>query len=289
MEISEYISVFEVSPDVLSLPAEGILSPRKQRIPVGNLRYDLPIMLFWSCVAILTVTSLGYLQIDWGKVIARMGHLGTVLGNLTHLSFESFDLVMIGFLESVTVTILATIYGLLIGLVLGGLAAENITPYKPLSWILQAVFSFIRAVPTTVWVLLVLVCLGFSPATGIVGLLFHVIAFFGRVFAQCFEEVPAATIEALRASGANRLQIFFGAILPASFTALIAWCALRFETNFSESAILGMVGAGGIGYTIMASMSRYQFGRAGTAILMVFIFALSLEIVLTKIKRKLRV
>jgi phosphonate transport system permease protein len=138
-----------------------------------------------------------------------------------------------------------------------------------------------------VWVLLALVCLGFGPAPGIVGLSLHAIAFFARAFRQTFEEVPQEAIESLQAAGANRVQIFFGAMLPASLTQLIAWGSLRFEINFSESAILGMVGAGGVGYTILATMTGYQYGRAGLAILLVFIFAYIVEITFAAIKRKL--
>ena len=273
-------------PSALTTP---LRSRRSVKIPVTNRGYTLPVRVFWGCVFALVAFSFYSLKLDFAKIVSRISNLGGVVVKLSHLTTDRLDIAVGALLESIAVTILATFYGLVIGLIVGGLAAENITPWKPLATILQCFFSLLRAVPTVIWALLVLVCLGFSPATGIVGMLFHVVAFFGRAFAQSFEEVPQATIEALRASGATRLQIFFGAILPASFTSLIAWTALRFETNFSESSILGMVGAGGIGYTIMASMSSYQHGRAGTAILMVFVFAFSLELLLTSVKRKLRV
>ncbi|MCL2497840.1 MAG: ABC transporter permease subunit [Symbiobacteriaceae bacterium] len=279
-------------PEIAFTPVSALELPYSQRdakIAVSIPRYTLPVTLFWGCVFILVIVSFLSLKLDFAKIFSRVGNLGGVVSKLSHLTSDKLDVAIGALMESVTVTILATVYGLMIGLIVGGLAAENITPWKPLAAILQSFFSLLRAVPTMIWALLVLVCLGFSPATGIVGMLFHVVAFFGRAFAQSFEEVPQATIEALLACGANRLQIFFSAIIPASLTSLIAWTALRFEVNFSESSILGMVGAGGIGYTIMASMSSYQMERAGTAILMVFVFAFSLELLLTSVKRKLKV
>ncbi len=172
---------------------------------------------------------------------------------------------------------------------MGAFMARNITPSRKLAAALSAYNSFIRAVPTPVWVLLALACIGFGPAPGIIGLSFHAAAFFARAFAQSFEEVPQDIIEALQATGAGRIQIFFSAVLPASITALIAWGAMRFEINFAESAILGMVGGGGIGYSIAASMTGYHFGRAGLAILMVFVFAYSLELTFTAIKRRMKI
>ena len=256
---------------------------------MADLKRDLPVYLFLSAFAVLSVMSLWALKLDWAKVVSRLPRLAQVFNEMAHFSTERFHLTILTLTETITVSLLALIYGLLIGLVLGALAARNITPWQPLSVALKCFFAFIRAVPTPVWVLLVLASMGFGMASGIVGLGFHVVGFFGKVFAQIFEEVPDETVEALRATGANRIQVFFGAILPSSFSSIIAWTALRFETNYVEAAILGMVGAGGVGYTILAAMNSYKFGRAGLAVLVVFIFALGIELLTTLIKRKMKV
>lgn len=259
------------------------------KIPVANLKRDLPAYLFLFIFAAMAALSLWALQLDWAKAISRLPRLGKVFNELTQFSTERFHLTVLTLTETITVSLLALIYGLLIGLVLGALAARNITPCAPLSMALKCFFAFIRAVPTPVWVLLVLASMGFGMASGIVGLGFHVVGFFGKVFSQIFEEVPEETVEALRATGAGKIQVFFSAILPSSLSSIIAWTALRFETNYVEAAILGMVGAGGVGYTILAAMNSYKLGRAGLAILVVFIFALGIELLTTIIKRKVKI
>jgi phosphonate transport system permease protein len=259
------------------------------RIPVGDFKRDLPVYLFLGIFAVLSFLSLMALQLDWARAASRLPRLGKVFYDMAHFSTERFHLTMLTLTETITVSLLALIYGLVIGLVLGALAARNITPWLPLSTALKCFFAFIRAVPTPVWVLLVLASMGFGMASGILGLVFHVVGFFGKVFAQIFEEVPEETVEALKATGAGRIQVFFGAILPSSLSGIIAWTALRFETNYIEAAILGMVGAGGVGYTILAAMNSYKLGRAGLAVLVVFIFALGIELLTTFIKRKVKV
>jgi len=262
---------------------------KQQKIQVADLKRDLPIYLFLGVFAVLSVLSLWALNLDWARVASRLPRLGKVFYDMVHFSTERFSLTIMTLIETITVSMLALVYGLVLGLVLGALAAKNITPWPPLSTVLKCFFAFIRAVPTPVWVLLVLASMGFGMASGIMGLCFHVTAFFGKVFAQIFEEVPDETIEALRSTGASRIQVFFCAILPSSLSGIIAWTALRFETNYVEAAILGMVGAGGVGYTILASMSSYKLGRAGLAVLIVFVFALGIELVTTHIKRKVKV
>ena len=133
--------------------------------------------------------------------------------------------------------------------------------------------------------MLALVCLGLGPAAGIVGLCVHATAFFARAFTQSFEDVPEEVIEALEATGASKLHIFLSAILPAAASQIMAWTGLRFEINFSESAILGMIGAGGIGFAIANNIQGYQFGAAGLAIVLVFGFAYCVELVFTTIKK----
>jgi phosphonate transport system permease protein len=259
--------------------------PRPPRIRVANVRRDLPVYVFTVSLALLTLASLVLLNADWYKIVQRFPRLGKVFLEMGRFSTERFSLTVITFTETLSVAILALIYSLILGLGLGALAAENISPWKPLSPLIKSFLAFIRAVPTPVWVLLVLASMGFGMASGIMGLGFHATAFFGMVFAQLFEEVPGEAIEALRAAGANRIQVFFGAVLPSSLSGVIAWTALRFETNYQEAAILGMVGAGGVGYTIMAAVNSYKFGRAGLAVLIVFVFALAIELLSARIKR----
>jgi phosphonate transport system permease protein len=260
---------------------------RPPKIPVGNLKRDMPVQVFLIALAALTLLSLVLLDADWHKLVQRFPRLGRVFLDMARFSTERFSLTLLTFTETVTVAALALIYSLALGLVLGALAAENISPWKPLSLIIKSFLAFIRAVPTPVWVLLVLASMGFGMASGITGLSFHATAFFGMVFAQLFEEVPDETIEAVQ--GANRVQVFFSAVLPSSLSGVIAWTSLRFETNYQEAAILGMVGAGGVGYTIMAAMNSYKFGRAGLAVLIVFVFALGIELLSTYIKRRVKV
>ena len=262
---------------------------RPPKIPVRNLKQDMPVRIFLISLAALTLLSLALLDADWSRLAQRFPRLGQVFIDMARFSTERFSLTLLTFTETVTGAVLALIYSLALGLALGALAAENISPWKPLSPIIKSFLAFVRAVPTPVWVLLVLASMGFGMASGITGLSFHATAFFGMVFAQLFEEVPDEAIEAVRATGANRVQVFFGAVLPSSLSGIIAWTALRFETNYQEAAILGMVGAGGIGYTIMAAMNSYKLGRAGLAVLIVFVFALGIELLSTFIKQRVKI
>lgn len=235
------------------------------------------IPIFLVGVAALTILSLIYLNIDWPKMASRIGDIGLVFWNLAHLDFSNMDLIFSSLVETVSIAVLSLLYSLILGIIFGMLAARNVFRLPWLSVLIQSLFTFLRAVPTTVWVLLMLVCLGMGAEAGVAGLCVHTTAFFTKSFSQSFESIPEETIAALEVTGAGRLSIFMNAVLPAALSQIVAWAGMRLEVNFSECAILGMVGAGGIGYVISNSLQGYDYGTAGVAILLVFIVAYCIE------------
>lgn len=262
---------------------------KRGKILINNLQYDLPILIFLSGFMIISVVSLGFLQIDWLKLVNRIPSLFKVVAELTKLDFAEVGVTLQAFFESIWIAILTTVYSMLAGILFGMFMARNISPFKKYAVLVSYFFTMVRAVPSLVWALLVLSCLGLGPATGIVGLSIHSTAFFARAFAQCFEEVPEPTLEALKSLGTNRIKVFFTAVLPSSLTGLIAWVALGLEHNFSSATILGMIGGGGIGYLFFAYMEGYKYGRASIAIILVFAFTYLLELNFTAVKRSLKI
>ena len=258
---------------------------RDGRIPLRAPGQGRAVRLFFGACALLSAASLLYLWVDWPKLLSRAPNIGRSFVKLFTFDFTGFSATLSAFGESVSMTVLATIYSALLGILFGALMCRSLVKNRIAIGALSAVFTFVRAVPSVVWVLLVLVCLGFGPATGIVGLSVHSIAFFAKAYAQSFDDVGGDVVEALTAAGANRLQIFFRGILPAALSSIVAWFSLRVETNFSESTVLGMVGAGGIGFVISSNIQNYRYGRAGVAIVLVFLFAYLVETGFSKMKR----
>lgn len=242
---------------------------------------------FLGVVVILAVLSLIYLEIDWLKILSRIPDIGGVFWELLHFDFSKMDLILNALLETISIAVLSLIYSLFMGIVFGMLGSRNIMRAKGVAVFVQSLFTFFRAVPTPIWVLLMLVCLGMGPEAGVAGLCVHTTAFFTKSFAQSFEDIPTETLEALEATGTNKLSVFINAVLPASFAQIIAWTGMRLETNFSECAILGMVGAGGVGFIISRNLQNYEYGVAGVAIFLVFVIAYLIERMFVKIKKKI--
>lgn len=274
--------------------SEHVMSQERQlrRTRSGKLKIDCAekdrtIPVFIVSVAILAILSEQFLHINWTRLASRIPDVGDIFWKLLHFEFANMDLIGTALLETVSITVLSTLYSILLGLFFGMLAAENVFRHKRFSRFVQSFFTFLRAVPTPIWVLLMMVCLGMGPAAGIAGLCVHTTAFFTKSFAQSFESIPAETLEALEATGVARLGVFMNAVLPSSLAQIVAWTGMRFEINFSECAILGMVGAGGVGSVISNSIQGYDYGTAGIAIFLVFLLAYCIERIFVKVKKKI--
>ncbi|MDR2616105.1 MAG: ABC transporter permease subunit [Oscillospiraceae bacterium] len=261
---------------------------RRGRMRIHNPYYTRPLNIFLLCFAAAGALSMAFMPMDWAKVFSRVGGLGEILSRLATVSLNNIDVTLRAFAESVWVAVLSTVYSALLGLVFGALTARNISPIKPLAPILSAVFTFIRAVPTFIWVLLIIVCLGLGPAPAIAGVCVHSTAFFARSFAQAFEEADGGVLDALAATGSNSAKVFFTAVFPSTLTSVTAWLTLRFEINFRESYILGMVGAGGIGYTLSSYFRGYHYGEGMTAVIIIVAFTYLTELLANRLKKKLQ-
>ncbi len=270
-----------------TLTKEVQVTYSKNKIQVKSKDKNKFIPRFISAIVLLTLVSLYYLDIDWIKLISRIPDVGNVFWKLAHFKFDKMDLIFEALLETISIATLSLIYSLVLGIIFGMLGSRNIIKAKGVAVFVQSIFTFLRAVPTPIWVLLMLVCLGMGSEAGVAGLCVHTTAFFTKSFAQSFEDIPTETLEALEATGTNKLSVFINAVLPASFAQIIAWVGMRLETNFSECAILGMVGAGGVGFIISRNLQNYDYGTAGVAIFLVFVVAYLIERLFVAIKKKL--
>ncbi|CAM4234496.1 ABC transporter permease subunit [Paenibacillus alkaliterrae] len=185
---------------------------------------------------------------------------------------------------------LTTLFGAVIALFLGLLAARNLSS-NTVSYIIKGLVAFIRAVPTVLWVLIFAVAAGLGSVAAVIGMTFHSVSYLVKAYSESFEELDKGVIEALRASGANWWQIAFQAVIPTSITYMISWTFMRFEINFAVSVAMGAAaGAGGIGYDMfMASAFYYDLREVGVITYLILAFAVALEIFAGRLKRKLKV
>jgi phosphonate transport system permease protein len=216
--------------------------------------------------------AVGSLEVNWARIYA-----GTERGWRFIQGFLAPDFtrrwgdIVRGFEESLTMTVTSTVVGVLISIPIGIGAARNMAP-PPVYYVCRAIVALSRAFQEIIIAILFVAMFGFGPFAGFLTLSFATIGFLSKLLAEDIEDIDEAQTEAVRATGASWGQLINYAVQPQVMPRLIGLSLYRLDINFRESAVIGIVGAGGIGATLNTSMERYAYDTA--AAIMILIIAM---------------
>ncbi|GAB3027490.1 phosphonate ABC transporter, permease protein PhnE [Natronobiforma cellulositropha] len=189
-------------------------------------------------------------------------------------------------LETLAIATVGTAIGLPLAFCFGILAASNVTPrlvHTPMRLFLGGV----RAVPSMVYALLFVILAGLGPVAGTLAIAMGTVGDLGRLFADEMEEVDPTPVDAVRSSGAGIVATTAAARLPQVTTAYVAWTLFYLELNARKSSVLGIVGAGGIGYPLIMAFRARNYTRVMAAIVVILVLVVGVETVANRVRDRL--
>jgi len=190
-------------------------------------------------------------------------------------------------IETVHIATLGTLLSVGLAVPIAVLAARNITPWRTVNWLATFLLVATRSVNSLVWALLFSAVFGPGALAGLLAIGFHSIGFVGKLLAEALEETPRGPIEALRATGAPAASVFSKGYWPCVEPSFWAIALFRWDINIRESAVLGLVGGGGIGMTLDAALSNLYWDQVGLILLVIFGVVIVTEIVTSAIRKRL--
>jgi phosphonate transport system permease protein len=197
------------------------------------------------------------------------------LGRLSGLMWDSIAMAWIG-------TLMAAIFAI----PLSFLAAENLVA-RPIAWVTRQVFNILRAVPEVILALLFVPMFGLTPMAGVLAIGVGSIGSLGKLFYEIIENIQSGPIEAADAVGASRVQRLRWGVLPQVAPELSSFLLYRFEINIRASAVLGIVGAGGIGGVLADTVRFKEYGVAGLALIVVIVGTITVDTISGAIRRRI--
>lgn len=216
------------------------------------------------------IVGVGSVDVNWARVIEGLERGQRFVSGFLQPDFTSrWRDISRGLRESLTMTFTATVVGLLLSIPVGVGAARNLAP----TWvylICRGIIAASRALQEIIVAIFFVALFGFGAFAGFLTLSFATIGFIGKLLAEDIEDMDERQAEAIRATGSSWLQLVNYAVQPQVMPRLIGLSLYRLDINFRESAVIGIVGAGGIGAALTTSLSRYEYDSAG-AILMIII------------------
>lgn len=189
--------------------------------------------------------------------------------------------------ETIHIASLGTLLSLVMAIPVGLLAARNICPFAPLNLLAKLVLVSSRSVNSLVWALLFVGIFGPGALAGTLAIAFRSIGFVGKLFGEAIEETARGPIEALDAAGAPWLSRLAFGYWPQVKPAFWSIALFRWDINVRESAVLGLVGAGGIGMILDSALNLFQWNRVATILGAIFAVVILAEIVVTFVRRRI--
>ncbi|MGY4691506.1 phosphonate ABC transporter, permease protein PhnE [Salibacterium sp. K-3] len=237
---------------------------------------------------IIVILAVGYIEFSLIELIQSIPQIiKFIVVDFFPPSFSDIGSYTGPVIDTLYISIVATTISSVIAMFFGFMMSYKTTPHPLVRVITRGIVTFFRSIPFLLWASLLVVILGVGVLPGIMGLILFGSAFLARVYAESIEEINSDSLEALDAAGATYFHKIKHAVIPQFLPSFFSWTLFMFEINIRASAILGVVGAGGIGVLIKETMDLFQYGQTSMVISIMIIMILFVEYFTNRIRRRL--
>ncbi|WP_326539263.1 phosphonate ABC transporter, permease protein PhnE [Pseudorhodoferax sp.] len=269
----------------LAVPLGPVAGPRRwERYSSGQrlARYAL-----WLVLVAAIVQSVRTIEIIPEFLLDAHVQMADLLGRMWPPDLAYYPKsVHAALMETLHIASLGTLLSIVLALPLALLVAPNLMPNRLVNLLARIVLVSSRSVNSLVWALLFVAVFGPGPLAGTLAIAFRSIGFVGKLLGEAIEQTPRGPIEALEAAGAGWFARIGYGYWPQVKPAFASIALLRWDINVRESAVLGLVGAGGIGMVLDTAMNLFQWDRVATVLLAIFTVVVLAEVVVTQVRKR---
>ena len=274
--------VERASPDRAEVRAQ----PACGGAPAGWKRHRFPESLYGYVALLATLAFIAYaidrLDIDLERLPGILSRIASTLGeryfppNVAHVTRPDY---LHSVLETVQMSYLATMLGIVIAVPLAWLASFNLTPSRRLGYpIARLAIMACRSVHEMIWTILLVAILGFGLLPGTLALTLFCVGFAGKLFTEAIEAIDPGPVEAIRSAGANRVQVFAFAALPQVRVAWTGISIYTWDVVFRAATVVGFFGAGGMGWYLRESVQRIASHDVAAILLSIIVVVIAAEL-----------
>jgi phosphonate ABC transporter permease subunit PhnE len=269
--------------------------PELQRTALTDWRRLLLVLATATVLAIgLRVTEIDLSNVNAAHAMRVIGQLlqpdWSILGPQNE--FETFwDGALGQMIVTIFLGVVATAFSIVLAMPLSFLGARNLMTANPITGaiyaVVRVVFTIVRSIDVLIVVIIFAVLIGIGSAAGVMALAFHNIGVLGKLYSEAIEGVDPGPIEAITATGANRFQVVWTAVLPQIVNPFISFSIYRLDTNVRLAPIIGLVGGGGIGFTLFQTIQLFRYQQASVIILLIIMTVAAMDFASAQLRRRL--
>jgi len=246
-----------------------------------NQKNNLIIGLIIAGVVVMSAN----VDADPRDFVEGLPNIGIMLQDITEVDSSLFVTAFWSMLETIEMAFIGTVVGVAIALPLSLLAARNLN-HKFVYVPVRALLAAIRTFPSILWAILFVIIVGLGPFAGVLAIIMYTVGFIAKLQYEAIEAIDADPMDAVGAIGVSKLQLIRFVVLPESASHLLSQILYIFDYNIRQTSILGLVGAGGIGFYIINYIKFFEYGKAAVFMLVVLVTVLIIDWVSVRIRDK---
>ena len=215
-------------------------------------------------------------------------YFSDILNRMLHPDFSNLKNLIQAMFETIEIAFLGTFIAIVLSIPVGLFSAKNLAPNYFIFLVARIVTIFFRAIPEFIIAMILVIAVGFGAIPGVLALGLHTMGFLAKFYAEDIEHVNKGPIEALKSSGASKGQIISYAIIPQIIPSFVANNLYILDRNIRMATMLGIVGAGGIGYELQSSFRMFEYERVSAIIIIIFITIFFIDHLSSFIRSKIK-
>tara|TARA_B100000700_G_C14961880_1_gene816911 strand:- start:464 stop:1291 length:828 start_codon:yes stop_codon:yes gene_type:complete len=212
------------------------------------------------------------LEVDFFKLVSDSSkYFGDILSRMLPPDFSNLSELIYAMFETIEIAFLGTFIAIVLSIPLGLFSARNLAPNYFVYLICKTIVIFFRAIPEFIIAMILVIAIGFGAMPGVLALGLHTMGFLAKFYAEDIEHINKGPIDALKSSGATKSQIISFGVIPQILPSFVANNLYILDRNVRMATMLGIVGAGGIGYELQSSFRMFEYERVSAIIILIFV------------------
>lgn len=211
-----------------------------------------------------------------------------IFGALFQPELSIFDEALFAIIETIYLALIATVVSLPLTILLSFFTARNLVKDNKIAfwfyYILRIILNFVRSLEPIIWAIIFSVWVGIGPFAGMLSLLIHTIASNAKLYSEAIEGIDEGPIEAIKATGANKIQVIWYAVVPQITLPFLSFTIYRWDINVRMATVIGMVGGGGIGTMLIQYQGLAKWNEVGLIVLMIALVVWVMDYISAKIR-----
>jgi phosphonate transport system permease protein len=260
----------------------------KIKKPFYQKWYFLPILIV---VGVIYVYAWNVTEINLYKLFTNAGKTIHILKGLFNPNLDIFQQTFQGLIQTLLMALMATTFAVFIAVPVSFLGAKNLMSHNPVSlgiyYAVRTLLNILRSIESLIMAIIFVVWVGIGPFAGVMALMIHSVAALGKLYSEQIESIDHGPIEAITATGANRLQVIMYAVIPQIIPPYTAFTIYRWDINVRMSIIIGMVGGGGIGQPLQQYIGLLKWRSAGMVLWLVVAAVWLMDMGSAKLREKI--